>query len=72
MDLSDKYEKLERECARLQELNSQLQQRAEDRQQAQEELQKYADRITDLYNSAPCGYHSLDENGVYVEINDRN
>lgn len=70
MDLSDKYEKLERECARLQELNSQLQQRAEDREQAQEELQKYADRITDLYNSAPCGYHSLDENGVYVEIND--
>ena len=70
MDLSDKYEKLERECARLQELNSQLQRRAEDRLQAQEELQKYADRVTDLYNSAPCGYHSLDENGVYVEIND--
>lgn len=24
----------------------------------------------DLYNNAPCGYHSLDVNGVYVSIND--
>jgi len=24
----------------------------------------------DLYNNAPCGYHSLDENGVIVRIND--
>ncbi|MCW5672403.1 MAG: PAS domain S-box protein [Hydrogenophaga sp.] len=24
----------------------------------------------DLYNNAPCGYHSLDINGVYVSIND--
>jgi PAS domain S-box-containing protein len=70
MDLNDKYERLERECARLQESNSQLRRRVEEREQAQEELQKYADRVTDLYNSAPCGYHSLDENGVYVEIND--
>ena len=28
-----------------------------------------ADR-DDLYNNAPCGYHSLDANGVIVEIND--
>ena len=24
----------------------------------------------DLYNNAPCGYHSLDENGLLVRIND--
>jgi len=24
----------------------------------------------DLYNNAPCGYHSLDENGIVVRIND--
>ena len=24
----------------------------------------------DLYNNAPCGYHSLDINGIYVSIND--
>jgi PAS domain S-box-containing protein len=28
------------------------------------------DEIYDLYNKAPCGYHSLDENGVFVRIND--
>ncbi len=26
--------------------------------------------MTDLYNNAPCGYHSLDANGVFVKIND--
>lgn len=25
---------------------------------------------TDLYNNAPCGYHSLDRNGRFVQIND--
>ncbi len=27
------------------------------------------DEINDLYERAPCGYHSLDENGCYVRIN---
>ena len=26
--------------------------------------------VTDLYNLAPCGYHSLDRNGVFIQIND--
>ncbi len=26
--------------------------------------------ITDLYNNAPCGYHSLDEDGLIIRIND--
>lgn len=29
-----------------------------------------ADEIEDLYNKAPCGYHSLDEQGRFVRIND--
>ena len=41
-----------------------------DRKRAQQELRAYADRVRDLYNNAPCGYHSLDANGVYVQIND--
>jgi diguanylate cyclase (GGDEF)-like protein/PAS domain S-box-containing protein len=28
-----------------------------------------AEEIKDLYNNAPCGYHSLDENGVFLRIN---
>jgi PAS domain S-box-containing protein len=38
--------------------------------QAQDALQKTADEMADLYNHAPCGYHSLDENGVFIKIND--
>ncbi len=29
-----------------------------------------ADEIEDLYNKAPCGYHSLDRDGRFVRIND--
>ena len=33
-------------------------------------VKRYAEEVHDLYNRAPCGYHSLDENGVFVNIND--
>lgn len=41
-----------------------------DRKQAEQALQQSAVEIHDLYNKAPCGYHSLDTNGVIVQIND--
>ncbi len=34
------------------------------------ELRRAADELSDLYNRAPCGYHSLDEDGRYVRVND--
>ncbi len=33
-------------------------------------LNKALEEIRDLYNNAPCGYHSLDENGVLIRINE--
>ena len=33
-------------------------------------LQQAFEEIEDIYNNAPCGYHSLDENGIFVRIND--
>ena len=30
----------------------------------------FAAEVADLYNNAPCGYHSLDTNGVFARIND--
>lgn len=39
-------------------------------QHDEEELRQSAERIADLYNKAPCGYHSLDENGAFIQIND--
>lgn len=41
-----------------------------ERKQAEEALQKSTAEIHDLYNNAPCGYHSIDKNGVIVQIND--
>src|SRR5919202_3074529 len=40
-----------------------------DRKQTQEALQQYTAQAWDLYNNAPCGYHSLDENGTFLTIN---
>jgi PAS domain S-box-containing protein len=34
------------------------------------ERQKASEEIHDLYNNAPCGYHSLDPDGTFVRIND--
>lgn len=47
-----------------------LQAEIEERRRAELELQESSEQIRDLYNHAPCGYHSLDENGVFVRIND--
>ncbi|WP_382328117.1 PAS domain S-box protein [Hydrogenophaga sp. UC242_50] len=38
--------------------------------QANGQLNSALRQSQDLYNNAPCGYHSLDVNGIYVSIND--
>jgi PAS domain S-box-containing protein len=40
------------------------------RQKAETALQESFARVEDLYNKAPCGYHSLDREGKFVAIND--
>jgi PAS domain S-box-containing protein len=37
--------------------------------QAEEKLKHAMNDITDLYDNAPCGYHSLNENGFFVNVN---
>jgi PAS domain S-box-containing protein len=41
-----------------------------ERRLAEEALTKSAEEIHDLYNHAPCGYHSIDKNGTFVRMND--
>jgi PAS domain S-box-containing protein len=36
---------------------------------AETALQEYIHQVEDLYNNAPCGYHSLDAEGTIVQIN---
>ena len=40
------------------------------RQLIEQEMQKTAAKFKQLYDKAPCGYHSLDSQLVYVDIND--
>lgn len=40
------------------------------RRQAERAAEKAALEVEDLYNHAPCGYHSLDADGTFVRIND--
>lgn len=42
----------------------------EERRRAELELQRSSEQIHDLYNHAPCGYHSLDKDGICVRVND--
>jgi PAS domain S-box-containing protein len=37
---------------------------------ANDALQAYADELEELYNHAPCGYHTLDKDGIFIRIND--
>ena len=37
---------------------------------AEQQIQRQADELDDLYNHAPCGYHSLDQHGFIQKIND--
>ena len=41
-----------------------------ERKLAEEVLRKSAEEVVDLYNRAPCGYHSLNKDGVMVQVND--
>lgn len=36
----------------------------------EQSLRRQAEQIHDLYNRAPCGYHSLDITGLFTEVND--
>jgi PAS domain S-box-containing protein len=40
------------------------------RQKAEAALQESFARVEDLYNHAPCGYHSIDATGRFVAMND--
>ncbi len=39
------------------------------RKEAEEAVRRYADEIQDLYDNAPCGYHSLDGDNIIVQMN---
>lgn len=46
-----------------------LQNEISERKRIEAELIKSSEEILDLYDNAPCGYHSLDKNGLIVRMN---
>jgi PAS domain S-box-containing protein len=42
----------------------------QERKTMEEQLRSSYAEAEDLYNNAPCGYHSLDRNGLIIRIND--
>ena len=60
-------EELQLHRDRLEEL---VKRRTDELERANQELSVHAAEVADLYNAAPCGYHSLDAQGMFDEIND--
>jgi PAS domain S-box-containing protein len=52
------------------ELEQRVNQRTAELLKANEQLGTAFDLMNDLYHRAPCGYHSVDSTGRFVEIND--
>src|SRR5690242_20063308 len=48
---------------------SELEVRNEELRKVQQQLERYRDRYVDLYDFAPLGYVTLDEDGFVQEIN---
>jgi PAS domain S-box-containing protein len=66
-DLERRVAERTQELARL---NEDLRREVAERTEAQRAMELYAAEVRDLYEHAPCGYHSLDPAGVFGEIND--
>ena len=68
--VSKRTTKFENRSAILESANANLASKLEEYSQAGIALKKHANQYVDLYNNAPCGYYSLDAEGVFLQIND--
>ncbi len=59
-----------RRTEELKESNQALRAEVFERKKMENALRRSSEVIQDLYNNAPCGYHSLDKNGIVVQMND--
>lgn len=63
-------ERVQERTSELTRANARLQQEIAERRRAEVELGNSLEEVRDLYNNAPCGYLSLDQDGNFTAIND--
>jgi PAS domain S-box-containing protein len=68
--VSVRTNQLEQQSSVLNSANSNLASKLSACTQTLSALRKHAVQLEDLYQNAPCCYHSLDADGVFVQIND--
>jgi len=68
--VADRTAQFDKRTAIIESANANLASKLDACTQAGSALKKYADQLAELYHNAPCGYHSLDPDGVFVQIND--
>ena len=66
----DLEERVRERTEDLRQTVEQLEREIDERRQTEEALARQVTLVQDLYNNAPCGYHSLDPEGIFVQIND--
>lgn len=54
---------------KVEQTNLNLSHEITERQKVEASLQQSTAQLEDLYNNAPCGYHSLDKDGRFIQIN---
>jgi PAS domain S-box-containing protein len=59
----------QRRTRQVEQANQDLAREVAERQRAESALRDYAHEFQDLYDNAPCGYHSIDAEGTFVKIN---
>lgn len=69
-ELEEMNAELEEKNAELEEMNERLTDEVLARLKAEENLQKALQEVQDLYDYSPCGYHSLDKDGIIIRINE--
>lgn len=61
---------LDKQTRLFESANKNLANKLDDCKHTNRKLKEQADELTALYHNAPCGYHSLNPDGIIVQIND--
>lgn len=68
-DVTDRRRAERQILAMNRDLEARVAERTAQLEEANVELRRFSEEIRDLYDHAPCGYHSLDPDGLFLQVN---